>query len=40
VNTKVLVGKPERRRTLERPTRRWDDNIKTYLREVEYSDMD
>jgi hypothetical protein len=30
---RALVGKPERR-LLERPRRRWDDNIKTDLREV------
>ena len=31
---RVLVGKPERMRPLERPSRRWEDNIKMYLREV------
>ena len=31
----VLVGKPEGKRTLERPRRRWEDNIKMDLREVE-----
>jgi len=31
---KVLVGKPEGRRPLERPRHRWEDNIKTELREV------
>ena len=30
----VLVGKPEGKRPLGRPRRRWDDNIKMYLREV------
>jgi hypothetical protein len=30
----VLVGKPEGRRPLERPSRRWKDNIKVDLREV------
>jgi hypothetical protein len=29
-----LVGKPERRRPLGRPRRRWKNNIKMYLREV------
>jgi hypothetical protein len=29
-----LVGKPERRRPLGRPRRRWEDNIKINLREV------
>jgi len=31
---RVLVGKPEGKRTLGRPTRRWEDNIKMNLREV------
>jgi hypothetical protein len=31
---RVLVGKPEERRPLERPRRRWEDNIKMDLREV------
>jgi hypothetical protein len=31
---KALVGKPEGRRPLERPKRRWEDNIKIDLREV------
>jgi hypothetical protein len=29
-----LVGKPEGRRPLGRPRRRWEDNIKMDLREV------
>jgi hypothetical protein len=28
---RVLVGKPERKRPLRKPRRRWDDNIKTDL---------
>jgi len=28
---RVLVGKPERKRALERPRRRWEDNIKMGL---------
>jgi hypothetical protein len=32
--TRVLVGKPERKRPLERPRRRWKDNIKMDLQEV------
>ena len=32
---KVLVGKPEGKRPLERPRRRWEDNIKMDLEEVE-----
>jgi hypothetical protein len=31
---RVLVGKPEGRRPLERPRRRWEENIKMDLREV------
>jgi hypothetical protein len=31
---RVLVGKPEGRRTLGRPRLRWEDNIKRYLQEV------
>ena len=31
---KVLVGKPEGKRPLGRPRRRWEDNIKMYLVEV------
>jgi hypothetical protein len=30
----VLVGKPEGKRTLERPRHRWDDGIKMELREI------
>jgi hypothetical protein len=30
----VLVGKPEGKRPLGRPKRRWDDNIKMDLQEV------
>jgi hypothetical protein len=31
---RVLVGKPERKRPLGRPRRRWDDNIKMDVKEV------
>jgi hypothetical protein len=31
---RILVGKPEGRRPLERSRRRWEDNIKMDLREV------
>jgi hypothetical protein len=31
---RVLVGRPEGKRPLERPRRRWEDNIKMDLREV------
>ena len=33
---RVLVGKPERKRTLARPRRRWEDNIKMDLQEVRW----
>jgi hypothetical protein len=32
---KVLVGKPEGKRPLGRPRRRWENNIKMDLQEVE-----
>jgi hypothetical protein len=31
---KVLVGRPEGKRSLGRPKRRWEDNIKMDLQEV------
>jgi hypothetical protein len=34
------VGKPEEKRPLGRPTRRWEDNIKMDLQEVECGGMD
>jgi hypothetical protein len=37
---RVLVGKPEGRRPLGRPRRRWVDNIKMDLREVGCKGMD
>ena len=37
---RVLVGKPERKRPLERPRRRWVDNIRTDLQEVGFGYMD
>jgi hypothetical protein len=30
----ILVGRPERRRPLGRPRRRWEDNINMDLREI------
>jgi hypothetical protein len=32
---RVLVGKPEGKRALERPRRRWENNIKMDLQELE-----
>ena len=37
---RVLVGKPEGRRPLGRPRRRWEDNIRMGLREVECGCVD
>jgi hypothetical protein len=31
---RVLVGRPERKRPLGRPRRRWEDNFKMDLREI------
>jgi hypothetical protein len=31
---RIFVGRPEGRRPLERPSRRWEDNIKMDLQEV------
>jgi hypothetical protein len=31
---RVLVGRPEGKRPLERPRRWWEDNIKLYLRKI------
>jgi hypothetical protein len=36
----ILVGRPERRRSLERPRHRWEDNIKMDLREIWLGDVD
>ena len=36
----VLVGKPEGKRPLGRPRRRWEYNIKMDLQEVGYGGMD
>jgi hypothetical protein len=37
---RILVGKPEGKGPLERPRRRWEDNIKTDLREIGWGGMD
>jgi hypothetical protein len=36
---RLLVGKPEGKRPLGRPRRRWVDNIRMDLGEVEWSDV-
>ena len=37
---RVLVGKPERKRSLGRPRRRWEDNFKMDLQELGCGGMD
>jgi hypothetical protein len=36
---RILVGKPEGKRPLGRPRRRWVDNFKLDLREMEWIDL-
>jgi hypothetical protein len=36
----ILVGKTEGKRPLGRPRRRWEDNIRMYLREIGWGGMD
>jgi hypothetical protein len=36
----ILDGRPEGRRPLGRPRRRWEDNIKMDLREIGFEDVD
>jgi hypothetical protein len=36
----ILVGKPEGKRPLGRPRRRWVDNIKVYLGEIGWDGVD
>jgi hypothetical protein len=37
---RILVGKPEGKRLLGRTRRGWEDNIKIYLREIGWGDVD
>jgi hypothetical protein len=37
---RILVGKPEGKRPLRRPRRRWVDNIKIHLREIVWDGVD
>ena len=36
----VLVRKPEGKRQLERPSYRWEGNIKAYLKEIRFEYME
>jgi hypothetical protein len=37
---RILVGKPEGKRPLGTPRRRWEDNIRMDLREIGWNGMD
>jgi hypothetical protein len=37
---RILVGKPDGKRPLGRPRHRWLDNIKMYLREIGWDEVD
>jgi hypothetical protein len=37
---RILVGKPEGKRPLGRPRRRWEDNIRMDLRDIGWGGMD
>jgi hypothetical protein len=37
---RILVGKPEGKRQLERPRRRWADNIRMDLEEIGWDGVD
>jgi hypothetical protein len=37
---KMMVGNPEGKTLLGRPRRRWEENIKIYLRQIEFGGMD
>jgi len=36
---RILVRKPELKSPFERPGRRWENNIKTYVKEIRYEGM-
>jgi hypothetical protein len=36
---RILVGRPEERKPLGKPRRRWEDNIKIDLEEMEWEDV-
>jgi hypothetical protein len=37
---RILVGKPEGKRSLGRPRHRWEDNIKIHFRDIGFGDVD
>jgi hypothetical protein len=40
MNAYILVQKIVRKKPFKRTSRRWEDNIKIYLREVEFGNVD
>jgi hypothetical protein len=36
----ILVGKPERKRRVSKPRRRWEDNIRNDLKEIVWECVD
>ena len=40
IASKILRGKPSRKRPLGRSRRRWEDNIRTYLKEISVNTRD
>jgi hypothetical protein len=36
----ILVGRPEGKRPLVRPRRRWEDNIKVDIKQIGWEDVD
>jgi hypothetical protein len=37
---RILIGKPEAKRPLGRPRRRWEDNIRMDLKEIGYQNVE
>jgi hypothetical protein len=37
---RILVGRPEGKRLFGRPWHRWEDNMKLYLQELGWGNMD
>jgi hypothetical protein len=37
---KIFAGKPQERRTLAKPRRRWEDNIKTDFKDIGWEGVD
>jgi hypothetical protein len=37
---KILIGKPEGKGPVRRPRRRWEDNIGTDTKEIDWEDVD